>query len=116
MIQLPCPEKTFGGLKRPPMTVEEYDTEEYHRHCRGLLEGLIADLSDYRVHGVQLVGVVGIEDSPSCCINQGIFYQELFHQLKNHGFSTDFLQIPADYQEKDGQQNFLAVLEKWGNV
>lgn len=116
MIQLPCPEKTFGGLNRPPMTVEEYDTEEYHNHCRSLLEVLIEELRDYRVHGVQLVGVIGIEDSPSCCVNQGIFYQELLRQLKNHGFSTSFVQIPPDYQEEDGQQNFLTVLEKWGNV
>jgi len=38
LIQLPCPETTFLGLKRWGMTREQYDTPFYRSHCRNILQ------------------------------------------------------------------------------
>jgi predicted secreted protein len=113
IIQLPCPEKTFAGLQRPPMTVEEYDTDSYRQHCIALLNGLIDDLLNYREHEVELVGVIGIEDSPSCCPQKGIFYQILLHLLAEHGFSTRTVQVPPDFREDAPREDFLAEVRTW---
>lgn len=113
MIQLPCPEKTFSGLQRPPMTVEEYNTETYRQHCTVLLKGLIDDVVNYREHGVELVGMIGIEDSPSCCPQKGIFYQILLEALATHGLSTRAIQVPPDFREDLPREDFLTELENW---
>lgn len=113
IIQLPCPEKTFGGLQRPPMTVEEYDTEAYHQHCTALLNGLIEDLLNYREHGVELIGAIGIADSPSCCPERGIFYRKLLPLLNEHGLSARTVQVPSDFQEDLPRVDFLREFRQW---
>ena len=66
LLQLPCPEFTFLGLERPPMTYEEYDTKEYRRHCRQILQPVLEQALDYLKNGYEMAGVLGIQSSPSC--------------------------------------------------
>lgn len=56
IIQLPCPEFTFLGPERPPMTVEQYDTPEFHAHNRKILAPVIEQLQVYQNHGYTIVG------------------------------------------------------------
>lgn len=79
VFQLPCPELGFLGLERPPKTFEEYDTPQYKEHCKALLKPVLAQLKHYIDHDYQLLGVLGIEASPSCDIlnSRGVFMQEL---------------------------------------
>lgn len=66
IIQLPCPESTFLGLRRCPMTSEQYDTPAFRRHCAKLVEPFLDQVEDAVENGVLLLGVVGVKGSPSC--------------------------------------------------
>lgn len=83
VVQLPCPEFTFLGLDRPPMTYEEYDHEEYRSHCQKILMPVMDQLLEYKRCGYMITGVLGIQSSPSCDQTRGVFMEELqklFHQ------------------------------------
>jgi predicted secreted protein len=66
IIQLPCPEFTYQGEARPSRSKQEYDTREYRVHCKELAEGTAAQLKEYLTHGYQIVGLIGIGESPTC--------------------------------------------------
>jgi len=66
IIQLPCPETAFLGLRRWGMTYEQYDTPAYRRHCRALLAPVIDTVIALAHDGCELVGVWGADGSPSC--------------------------------------------------
>ncbi|ACZ18626.1 conserved hypothetical protein [Thermanaerovibrio acidaminovorans DSM 6589] len=66
IIQLPCPESTFLGLRRCPMGVEQYDSPAFRRHCSRILEPFMDQIQDALQNGVQVLGVVGVKGSPSC--------------------------------------------------
>jgi predicted secreted protein len=69
IVQLPCPEATFLGMKRWGMTVEQYDTPAYRRHCRTILQPTIDTLVALADDGCDLEGVLGVEGSPSCGVD-----------------------------------------------
>ncbi len=84
ILQLPCPEFTFLGLERPPMTYEEYDNEEYRNHCRNILQPIIEQLIEYKRCAYDIVGILGIQSSPSCDMTRGVFMEELKALLNEH--------------------------------
>lgn len=69
IVQLPCPEATHLGMKRWGMTVEQYDTPAYRRHCRGLLSPVIDTLTALASDDCVIERVVGVEGSPSCGVS-----------------------------------------------
>ncbi len=77
VIQLPCPEFTFLGLERPPMTYEEYDTPAYRIHCRNLLLPIMEQVLEYKHSGYELTGILSIQNSPSCDPTRGVYMEEL---------------------------------------
>jgi predicted secreted protein len=76
-LQLPCPEFTFLGLDRPSMTYEQYNTPEYRKHCQEILLPVLQQAEDYLKNGYEIVGLLGIQSSPSCDPTRGIFIEEL---------------------------------------
>ena len=76
-LQLPCPEFTFLGLNRPSMTYERYNTPEYREHCQEILQPVLQQVEDYLKNGYEIVGLLGIQSSPSCDPTRGIFIEEL---------------------------------------
>ncbi len=66
IVQLPCPELTFLGLKRWGMTHEQYDTPMYRKHCKNILEPFVFQIEDYLVNGYSIEEIVGVDGSPSC--------------------------------------------------
>ncbi|MFM1652105.1 CD3072 family TudS-related putative desulfidase [Brevibacillus sp. B_LB10_24] len=76
IVQLPCPEFTYLGLDRPPMTYQQYDTQEYRSHCRRILQPVVDQLLAYKNSGYELIGTVGIGSSPSCDPGKGVFMEE----------------------------------------
>ena len=76
-LQLPCPEFTFLGLDRPSMTYEQYDTPEYRKHCREILKPVLLQAEDYLKNGYEILGLLGIQSSPSCDPTRGVFMEEL---------------------------------------
>jgi predicted secreted protein len=95
IFQLPCPEFTFLGPDRPPMTVEQYDTPEFHDHNRKILLPYLEQLKVYQDHGYEIVGGIGISDSPSCDPGKGIFMRDFLSFAVQSGVKIDyFWQIP----------------------
>ena len=66
IIQLPCPESTFLGLRRCAMTSEQYDTPAFRRHCARRVEPFLDQVQDAVENGVLVLGGVGVKGSPSC--------------------------------------------------
>ncbi|MBY9078103.1 hypothetical protein KIH86_06285 [Paenibacillus sp. HN-1] len=95
IFQLPCPEFTFLGPERPPMTAQEYDTPEFRRHNRGILLPVVEQLKTYQDHGYTIVGGLGISGSPSCDPGKGVFMQDFLNLAAEFGVNIDFFwQIP----------------------
>jgi predicted secreted protein len=68
IVQLPCPEATFLGMRRWGMTREQYDTPAYRRHCRAILGSVVDTLAALAEDGCVIEMVVGVDGSPSCGI------------------------------------------------
>lgn len=66
LFQLPCPEFTFEGPDRWSKSYQQYDTVFFRRHCKTLLEPVLEQLREYVADGTRLLGVIGVEGSPSC--------------------------------------------------
>lgn len=66
LIQLPCPEFTFEGPNRWAKSFEQYDHRFFRRHCQEILDPLLEQLRAYFADGTELVGVIGVQGSPSC--------------------------------------------------
>ena len=101
IYQLPCPEFKFGGLNRPSQTKEEYDTKEFRDLCKTLSSDVVKDIKEYLKHDFQLLGIIGIENSPTCSISgkRGIFIEELFDNLAANNIKLDYIEIPSGYEE-----------------
>lgn len=103
IFQLPCPEFTYLGEERPPQTREEYETPEYRAHCRGLLEPVAEQLEDYVKNGYEIVGVVGIQESPSCGLlgSRGVFLEVFVDLLNARGIQVPLREVPVSYGSED---------------
>lgn len=115
IFQLPCPEFTYLGEARPPMTREEYDTPEYRAHCRHLLEPVAKQLGEYVSNGYEIIGVVGIEESPSCDVlgRRGVFMEVLLDLLGTRGFRVPLHEVPVDYgQDEEADWQFPVSLRR----
>ena len=96
IIQLPCPEFKFLGPERKPMNKEEYDSPEYRTLCRDLFIPILEDIKKYLAQGYSLVGIMGINESPTCSItgNRGIFIEEIFSMLNAEAIDIEHFEIP----------------------
>lgn len=65
LLQLPCPEIAFGGLKRWSQVIEQYDTPKYRHHCKDLSIRVVDQTEHYLRYGFKMV-IIGIDGSPSC--------------------------------------------------
>jgi len=97
IIQLPCPEFKYLGLSRKPMTKEEYDTLEYRQLCKQLIQPYIEDIEEYKKHNYELVGLIGINESPTCSISgeRGVLMEEFIEELNKRGVEIGFYEVLA---------------------
>ncbi|WDP88503.1 MAG: hypothetical protein HUN04_01595 [Desulfobacter sp.] len=70
IVQLPCPETGFLGMKRWGMTREQYDTPAYRSHCRKIIRPALLEIEAYAEAGYTLAGVAGVMGSPSCGVKK----------------------------------------------
>jgi predicted secreted protein len=79
IVQLPCPEMLFLGLDRraDPTAAPAVEQEDTHigrlmsvpdgqAFCRTLAEDVLRQVQDYRAHGFEVVGLLGVNGSPTC--------------------------------------------------
>lgn len=109
IVQLPCPEFTFLGESRPPMTKEEYDTPVYRRLSKELAQKNISTMKEYITQGYQLICILGIEGSPCCDTlgEKGIFMEELQSMMNKENILLKTFDIPEEYMEGYGQEIVL---------
>lgn len=125
IVQLPCPESGFLGMKRWAASYEQYDTPAYRRHCRSVLEPVIDQLEAFADAGYAIEGVLGVRGSPSCAVNEtsrgfegglitgarrshdaegpGVFIEELRALLRERGIEVAFSEVdtPAGVDGND---------------
>lgn len=73
IVQLPCPEATYLGMKRWGMTREQYDTAAYRRHARTILGPVVDTLDELARDGCEVFEVIGADGSPSCGVDRTCF-------------------------------------------
>ena len=94
IIQMPCSEAEFNNsLIREPKGISKYDTEEFNKHCQSLADKVTKQIKDLIEANYEIVAILGIEQSPSCCVNyiytnkgmenrMGLFMQKLYENTK----------------------------------
>ncbi|MEG0371368.1 MAG: hypothetical protein RR645_03640 [Clostridium sp.] len=70
IIQLPCPEMSIYGIKRWGHVKNQFDTPFFRSECRGMLTPIVNQVNDYINNGYNVLGVIGIDGSPSCGVNK----------------------------------------------
>lgn len=105
LLQLPCPELTFGGVGREPLTYADYDNMDYRNHCQRLLEPFFMHLEALLKDGCEVVNLIGIENSPSCDLRpgNGVFMEVFFRKwdalaIKHKRILSQFM-VPESHQE-----------------
>lgn len=79
IIQMPCPELLYLGLDRQAergasTTIESEDTrvaqrmveEQGQALCQEIVHDLVYQIEEYRHNGFEVIGIVGINGSPTC--------------------------------------------------
>ncbi|MDU1414249.1 MAG: hypothetical protein E6929_15640 [Clostridium sp.] len=71
LIQLPCPEFNIYGSDRWGHTKKQFDNPFFRDNCRNMLIPYILQMEEYckEAEKFNVIGIVGIEGSPSCGIN-----------------------------------------------
>ena len=113
IIQLPCPELKHLGINRDGMTKNQYDTPEFRKLSKKLLEPILEEVVHYLSNGYTLLGVLGINQSPSCSItgNRGVFMEELFSMLDEAQIPVNYFEIPTDYNENSDYDSLYHKLK-----
>ena len=116
IIQLPCPELKHLGLKRPPLSKKDYDNQAYRHLCSKLSENVIEEILAYTKEDYKIVGLIGIEESPTCDTNgkRGIYMEELFKKLSKNDLELRSFDIPERYSEDEIfllEDDFIAFLK-----
>lgn len=96
IIQMPCTEATFkNSLIREPKGIKRYDTEEFNLHCEETSEKVAKQVTTIIENGYNIIAILGIEQSPSCCVNyiytnngmekrMGLFIGKLYEKISKY--------------------------------
>ena len=102
IIQMPCPEWKYKGLIRNPAGLKTYDTEDFNNICEQLAEQTSQQIEEIIAAKYRILGILGIEMSPSCAVNyiytnegmkhrKGIFFEHL--EKKTNTYKINFIGI-----------------------
>lgn len=102
LVQMPCPEMAYDGVMRKAVRKDVYDNPRFRKICSKHATQIINVMRDLSEAGFKIVGVLGIENSPTCGVRfvfregkgrvnePGIFIEELQKLL----LAENFKQIP----------------------
>jgi predicted secreted protein len=96
IIQMPCPELRILGLDRASLDIRgELGRDSGRTQCRALARDLVYQIKEYRKCGVNVLGILGKNGSPTCGVEKtwrdgvvpgtGIFMEELQDELVLQG-------------------------------
>ncbi len=120
IIQMPCPELICLGLawqaeRETEATVDEEDARVGRLMSRGparavchdLANDLVFQVGEYRAHGFEVLGVIGINGSPACGVERdheqerpGVFVELLRELLADTGITLPMRGIRVDEPEE----------------
>lgn len=127
IIQMPCAESLYkNSLIREPKGLFKYDTEEFNNHCNDLAETVFNEINNIINSGYEVIAILGIEHSPSCCINyiytnngmekrKGLFIDKLFKRLQKENIEIPMIGINRKYLNKSIKELKL-IIEKGSDV
>ena len=101
IIQLPCPEMEIYGIQRWGHVKEQFDTLHFREKCSQMLKGIVGQIKNYRDNNYEVLGIVGINGSPSCGVTKTCSSKEWY---------GDFL----DKEETWGRIEKLSVVNGMG--
>ncbi|WP_313341051.1 CD3072 family TudS-related putative desulfidase [Sedimentibacter sp.] len=110
--QLPCPEYRYLGLKREPMTKEQYDNKNFRNINKRIANDTVIVIKEYLSNGYEVLGIIGINESPTCGINgnKGILMEELIYILNKENIQLKHIDVPTDYYDGEKGNKFMAEL------
>lgn len=105
VIQLPCPESMYLGMRRREVTKDQLDHPAYRRFCREIFTPLADMIEDLAANGIS-IRIIGVPKSPSCGVRitsvggepgkvkefhhshvpePGVFMEEIIKELESRG-------------------------------
>lgn len=119
IIQMPCPEIEYEGIKRKPSGKQKYDNKEYREICQRRSEEIISLSKKLEKNGFQVLFIAGLENSHSCAVDylfekrlkikgSGIFIEELKKQMEQEKIFIPLIGINI--------QGINKTIEKIGEV
>lgn len=108
IISIPCPEIRFGGINRPPLEYEDYNTNDYRALCKKIADNVRDDILIYVNDGYTFSGIIGINNSPTCSITgtRGVLMEEIFSSLNKVNIIPKILEVPESYSENSYDLDF----------
>ena len=124
MIQLPCPELLCLGLDRSDQNGANRPLLTENTRIRGLMnkkgnveilqhkaEEIVMQIQEYRKHGFQVLGLIGVDRSPSCGIEttskngkeehgKGVFMEVLSETLSKKGVTLRMIGTKTSEKEQ----------------
>lgn len=73
IVQLPCPETIYLGMKRWGMTREQYDTSHFREICQDMLKASVVQIRAFADAGYEVQRIIGMDGSPNCGVNRTCF-------------------------------------------
>lgn len=113
--QLPCPEYRHLGLNRKPMNKLEYDTVEFRTLCKDISKDTINMMKEYLENGYEIVGLIGINNSPTCSIRatKGILMEELLSLAEKEKIYLNTIDVPTEYFDGKDNEKFIEDLREF---
>ncbi len=104
VVQLPCPEMLGEGLVREPHDITYYERPDFVELCSVLANRQSELIEKFLLAGFSLIGIIGIERSPSCSLGlvrrdgrlvpgNGIFMGQLLGRLRDNGIESFSLSL-----------------------
>lgn len=97
------------NLDRPGMSYDEYNQPELRAIARDLLKPVFWQVDQYRRFGYELIGLIGIQDSPNCALSgqRGVFMEELMEGMGQRGIQLPLWEVPDSYGLEPGDNEVL---------
>lgn len=108
-------EYRYLGLKREPMTKEQFDTDAFRRLNKDISLDTVNIVKEYINNGYDVLGIIGINESPTCSINgeKGILMEELLQALAKEDIKLKLIDVPTDYHDGEQGKNFINSLSEF---
>lgn len=108
MVQMPCPEALYQGIKRKPHGFKFYNTPEFRIHCRTIVWNQASYMYSLMEAKHTVLGVIGVVFSPACSTIKDS--ASPYHPYGVYMDELEKITISLGIHIK-----FVCVTEKWKN-